>query len=428
MKTDINIIPFGKSKIQKNKIKGAVLFLHQGCIGDEAQINRCLLECQDAPVVFHYFSHWFEKTSLQEKLQSGLLPLFIGAYFPDIQLNGFNAESDRGFLLDQILGEKNIKVCHLPFIKYAPSFFLDSSVNMKDLFSIKKKYDALTLGDKVEAEWLSSNKFAKSEPRSLGQKTLHLIYCETKTMALDAYQELLSRQLQGIVFCSDEIDVSSNNQIIVKQIKRGGDINGMFRAIILELKAFTSCVCICWSWNKNMHDLLASKSPVILIDKGGALAQECFNNLINEIANTGMIPREFCNITNIGALKLNINDLDLASIENMWLSLLKLNLKKEWRHHHNESTYELKRKVRVYRHLTSSSCFSYRINKLISGSIPNTKIGEMQTLNELQTSGRLVKSNLEGIINALLKEMIIQMNDLISTKISILNYEQIAFD
>ena len=52
----------------------------------------------------------------------------------------------------------------------------------------------------------------------------------------------------------------------------------------------------------------------------------------------------------------------------------------------------------------------------------------MQTLNELQTSGRLVKSNLEGIINALLKEMIIQMNDLISTKISILNYEQIAFD
>ena len=175
------------------------------------------------PLLFHYFSHWFEKTSLQEKLQSGLLPLFIGAYFPDIQLNGFNAESDRGFLLDQILGEKNIKVCHLPFIKYAPSFFLDSSVNMKDLFSIKKKYDALTLGDKVEAEWLSSNKFSKSEPRSLGQKTLHLIYCETKTMALDAYQELLSRQLQEC-FIPDEIDVSSNQ--VVKQIKREGD-NGM---------------------------------------------------------------------------------------------------------------------------------------------------------------------------------------------------------
>jgi hypothetical protein len=424
MKTDINIIPFGKSKIQKNKIEGAFLFLHQGCIGDDAQINRFLLECQDAPVIFHYFSHWFEKTSLQEKLHSDLLPLIIGVYFPDIQLNGFDAESDRGFLLDQILGEKNMKVCHLPYIKYTPSFLLDSSLNIKDLFSIKKKYDALTLGDKVEEEWLSSNGFAKSEPTSLDQsQTLHLIYCETKTMALDAYQALLNRQLQGVVFCSDEIDVSSNNQIVVKRIEKGGDINGMFRATILEMKAITSGVCICWSWNKNMHDLLASQSPVILIDKGGALVQQSFKNLINEIANTGAIPRECCDISNIIALKLNINDLDLSSIENMWLSLLKLNLKKEWFHHHNKSIFELKRKVRVFGYLTYSKYFSDAITNLIAGSIPNTKIRETQTLDELQISGQLGISNTEGIINALLKEMVTQRNFL-----KIPNYEQIAFD
>lgn len=425
MKTNINIIPFGNSRIQKNKIEGAVLFLHHSFAGDEEQIAKFLLECQDEPLVFHYFSHWFEKTSLKETLKSNLLPLLIGAYFPDIQFNGSNVESDLGLLLDQVLGEKNIKVCHLPYIKYTPSFFLDSSVSWKDVFEIKKKYDALTSIDMIEEEWLRSKQFTKSEPVPLDQsQMIHLIYCETKTMVLDAYQALLNRQLQGIIVCSDEIDVSSNNQIVVKRIEGGSDINGMFRAIILEVKAITSSVCVCWSWNKNMHDLLASQSPVILIDKGGALVQLCFNNLLNEIENTGVVPRGCCDISNIVALKININDLDLSSIENMWLSLLKLNLKKEWVHYYSESIFELKRKVRVFRCLTHSNYFSKQIGELIGGSIPHTKMGETKTLDELQTSGRLVKSNMAGIINALLKEMIIQMNGLNLT----INYEQIAFD
>jgi hypothetical protein len=162
---------------------------------------------------------------------------------------------------------------------------------------------------------------------------------------------------------------------------------------------------------------------VILIDKGGALVQQSFKNLINEIANTGAIPRECCDISNIIALKLNINDLDLSSIENMWLSLLKLNLKKEWFHHHNKSIFELKRKVRVFGYLTYSKYFSDAITNLIAGSIPNTKIRETQTLDELQISGQLGISNTEGIINALLKEMVTQRNFL-----KIPNYEQIAFD
>ena len=402
MSQSIKIIYFSNSSFEGNDdIKnGPVLFIHKSFLKSEDAI---ISSCNNQPLVIHYFSDWFENTSIEKKINSSLSLCFLGFYIPCIsQLDSYK-ESDLPhiYLLEQSLKLSNVKVLNLPGVSLDASFFNSRSINTESLTKLKKQFDCMTLMDQVFDEWYFNKTILMKPPSKLLTKNeFVIIFCDTIEQVHQISSYLLKNNFSGIILSLELIEPNSENNILVMHTA-SRSIQPVFD-IITSLDKQTDSTTVLFYWDLELLQWITSnkEAQTLYVEFDGEKAS-LFNGVKNALQQKTAIPNKIFNFATLAGFRLNKQDLNLTDVQSMCMSLMQVSKRSSIKRKDDQSLHSIEFSIQLLSILTYGNFFELLIKKQMHNefSIEEfNQINNLLLLNEPIDVQQLIQSILKMLI------------------------------